>query len=61
MVNEVIEKIKSKCLEIRKVGDSHYSIVVDKYNLNAVENLLKDNGAVLQFAYGSFIHIDVKF
>ena len=58
---EIIEKIKEDCLKINKESDNHYSLVVDKYSVNKVENLLKDAGAVLSFTYGIFIHIDVLF
>ncbi len=60
-MNKIIEKIQEDCLKINKEGDNHYSLVVDKYNVNKVENLLKDAGAVLNFTYGMFIHIDVLF
>lgn len=60
-MNEVIEKIQEDCLKINEESDNHYSLVVDKYSVNKVENLLKDAGAVLSFTYGMFIHIDVLF
>lgn len=60
-MNDTIEKIKDFCLKINKESDNHYSLVVDKYSVNKVENLLKDAGAVLKFTYGIFIHIDVFF
>lgn len=60
-MNEIIEKISGNCLEIREESNNHYSLVVDKSNVNNVVNLLKDAGAVLYFTYGCFIHIDVLF
>lgn len=58
---EIIEKVREYCLEVKKESNTHYSLVVDKYKVNKVANLLKDAGAVLNFTYGSFIHIDVIF
>ena len=58
---EIIEEIREYCLEIIGMADNSYHIVVDKYNVNKVQNMLKDVGAELQFNYGVNIHIDVKF
>ena len=58
---EIIERIKEECLKINKESNNHNSLVVDKYSVNKVENLLKDAGAVLSFTYGIFILIDVLF
>ena len=60
-MNKIIEKIQEDCLKINEESDNHYYLVVDKYSVNKVENLLKDAGAVLNFTYGMFIHIDVLF
>ena len=58
---EIIEEIREYCLEIIRMYDGTYHIVVDKSNVNKVENMLKDGGAELHFNYGENIHIDVKF
>ena len=58
---EIIEEIREYCLEIIGMADNTYQIVVDKYNVNKVQNMLKDVGAELQFNYGENIHMDVKF
>ena len=60
-MSEIINKIKKDCLEVHKLDDNNYHLVVNKFNANKVVDQLKESGAELHFNYGEQVFIDVYF